>query len=137
MSNKTLARTWFEDVFSGGKLELVETLIAPEYLNHDPNVPGGAWRGLEGAKLLVSTYRGAFPDVRFSVEAQVEEADTVVTRWKATGTHTAPLNQIPATGKPVTVTGINVKKFKDGKTIEEWANFDMMGLLRQLGVIPT
>ena len=136
MSNKTLARQWFEEVFSLGRLELVDSLIAPEYANHDPNVPGGAWRGVAGATALVSTYRGAFPDVRFSIEAQVEEGDTVVTRWSATGTHTAPLNQIPATGKSVHITGINVKKFKEGKTIEEWANFDMMGLLRQIGVIP-
>lgn len=137
MSNKILARTWFEEAFSKGKLELIETLIAPEYINHDPNVPGGAWRGREGARLLISTYRGAFPDVRFNIEAQVEEADTVVTRWTATGIHGGPLNQIPATGKPVTITGINVKKFKEGKTIEEWANFDMMGMLRQLGVMST
>jgi predicted ester cyclase len=135
-ANKENARRWFEEVFSNGNLVLIPELIAPEYVNHDTNVPGGVWRGLEGANALIDTYRSPWPDVRFTVEDQVTEGDRVVTRWSATGSHTAPFGKISATGKKVVFTGINVKRIVNGKAVEEWVNFDLMGLLQQLGAIP-
>lgn len=136
MDTKQNARRWFEEVFSDGNLGLIPELIAPEYINHDTNVPGGAWRGLDGANALIKTYRNPWPDVRFTIEDQVAEGDRVVTRWTAAGTHTAPFGKIPPTGKRVQVSGINVKRIVNGKAVEEWVNFDLMGLLQQLGAIP-
>lgn len=134
---KARARTWFQDVFSDGKLDAIPTLIAPNYVNHDPNVPGGMWRGVEGATALVSTYRSAFPDVKFTILDQIAEDDRVVTRWKAEGTNTGSLNGMPPTEKPVSITGTNIKRFAaDGKVVEEWANFNMLGLLQQIGILP-
>lgn len=134
--NKKLAAQWFTDVFSTGNLALIDQLVAPDYVNYDPYVPGGAWRGLDGARALITTYRGAFPDVTFTIEDQIAEGDKVVTRWSARGTHNGSLNGIPPTGKTALVTGINTKRIVNGKAIEEWANFDMFGMLRQLGIIP-
>ena len=135
--NKSNARRWFEDVFSQGNMNAISELIAPEYVNHDPNVPGGAWQGLEGAKALIGTYRTAFPDVQFSIDHQIAENDLVMTRWTARGTHTGTLGQFPISHKPVVITGTNLKRIVNGKTVEEWANFDMLGLLRQIGVFPS
>lgn len=135
-TNKQNARRWFEEVFSSGNLELIPELIASEYVNHDPNVPEGVWAGLEGAQGLVSTYRSAFPDLKFTITHQIAEGDLVMTRWSATGTHQGPLGTLPATHKSATITGTNLKRFMDGKAVEEWANFDMMGLLQQLGAVP-
>lgn len=136
-SNKQNAQRWFEEVFSNGKLEVIPELIAAEYVNHDQNAPDGAWRGFEGANALINTYRSPWPDVRFTIEDQIAEGDRVVTRWTAVGTHTAPFGNIPATHKKVTVSGINIKRLVNGKAVEEWVRFDMMGLLQQLGAIPS
>ena len=136
-ANKHNARHWFEEVFSNGKLELIPELIAPGYLNHDPNVPGGVWTGLEGATALITTYRTAFPDIKFEIEFQIAEGDLVMTRWTARGTHNGALGPIPPTGKNVSVTGTNLKRIVDGKAVEEWANFDALGLMRQIGVVPS
>lgn len=134
--HKQNARRWFEEVFSQGHLEAIPELISPEYRNHDPNVPGGIWAGLEGARALVQTYRAAFPDLKFTITHQIAEGDLVMTRWSATGTHDGPLGPIPASHKLVNITGTNLKRFAGGKAVEEWANFDMMGLMRQISALP-
>ncbi len=44
---------------------------------------------------------------------------------------------IPPTGKQVTTTGIAITRVLNGKVVEQWANYDDLGLLQQLGVIPS
>ena len=78
----------------------------------------------------------AFPDVHFTIEDQVAEADKVVTRWTWRGTHQGPFQGIPPTGKHVMVTGVGINRFANGKVVENWTNMDILGLLQQLGVVP-
>jgi predicted ester cyclase len=136
--NKTVARRWFEEIFAGGNLALLDEVVAPGYRNHDPYAPPGGWpSGPEGARTLIQTYRTAFPDVRFEILDLVAEGDRVVTRWSATATHGGPLGAAPPTGRKVAITGTNLKRFTAGKVAEEWANFDYHNLLRQLGLLPS
>ncbi len=86
--------------------------------------------------MVATPFRVAFPDVRVVVEDQIAEGDRVVTRWSAGGTHAGPLKGMPATGRTIAVTGANVTRFANGKIVESWFNFDMLTLLRQLGVVP-
>jgi len=78
----------------------------------------------------------AFPDSRISVEACISEGDTVVTRWTLTGTHQAAFEGIPATGRQVRLAGIEFNRIIEGKLVEHWAQFDMVGMLRQIGAMP-
>jgi predicted ester cyclase len=87
-------------------------------------------------KAAIATYRSAFPDMTARVEEQVAQGDTVVSRWSATGTSTGALQGIPPTGKQVTVVGVNLDRFKDGKVVWSWGIFDQFGMLVQLGVVP-
>ena len=105
----------------------------------DPYGPPGGWPvGPAGSKALVSTYRTAFPNVVFTVEDQIAEGDQVATRWSARGTHTGPLpGGIEPTGKSAIVTGISIERYVHGKMAESHVNWDFMGMLQQLGVIPT
>ena len=73
----------------------------------------------------MALYLELFPDLSFDVEDQVTEGDRVVSRWKLTGTHR---------GRPVTLRGIVISRFKDGRIVEDWAASDTMELPRQLGV---
>jgi steroid delta-isomerase-like uncharacterized protein len=133
--NKAVVRRFLEEIFTGGNLELVEELFAPHYVLHDPSVPGEV-RGPEGIKQYVGMYRGAYPDTRFTVEDQIAEGDEVVTRWTGRGTHQGELMGIPPTGQEVTVTGIEFDRVSGGKLEETWVNYDAMGMMQQLGVIP-
>ena len=81
-------------------------------------------------------YRSAFPDIQFTIEDLIAEGDKIVTRYTARGTHRGDLQGIPPTGRQVTVTGIIISRFANGKFVEGWLDFDALGMLQQLGVIP-
>jgi steroid delta-isomerase-like uncharacterized protein len=81
-------------------------------------------------------YRAAFPDLQFTVEDIIDQDDRVVIRWSSRGTHQGELMGLAPTGKIVTVTGISIDRFADGKVAESWTNWDVLGLMRQLGAAP-
>jgi steroid delta-isomerase-like uncharacterized protein len=135
VQNQALARRIFEDVWSGGKLEYIDQLFSPEFVGH-PTGLDDEIRGPGGTKEFVARFREAFPDIAFTVEDQMAEGDTVVTRWRAYGTHDGELMGIEPTGRRATVTGITIQQFRDGKVMEGWTNWDTLGLLTQLGAVP-
>ena len=131
---KTISRRLTEEAFNQGKYDVIEELVASTAVNHDPAT--GDTKGPEGTRQLIEGYRSAFPDLKITIVEQIAEGDLVATRWTATGTHKGELLGIAATGKESTVTGISIEKIKDGKIVESWVNWDTLGLMRQLGVIP-
>jgi len=138
--NKGLARRVFEEIYNKGNRALVNELYAPNYVGHTPG--DREHKGPEGYKQLVTMYRTAFPDLRFTIEDQIAEGDKVVTRWKLRGTHTGELigelRNIPRkpTGKQMTVSGIAIHRIVGGKIVEQWTDWDVLSLMQQLGVIP-
>jgi steroid delta-isomerase-like uncharacterized protein len=136
-SNKAVARRFFEELFGKGNLAVADEIIALDYVDRSPGALPGLPSGLEGAKMFVTVYRNAFPDIKFTIDEQIADGDKVVTRWTATGTHKGELAGIPPTGKSATVTGIGVDRIVNGKIGESWGLFDQFGMLQQLGVIPT
>ena len=78
----------------------------------------------------------AFPDLHFTVEQQVAEGNLICTRWRATGTHHGPLEDIEPTGKGIDITGQIISRFEGTKIAEEWEVFDELRMLQQIGVVP-
>jgi steroid delta-isomerase-like uncharacterized protein len=136
MGTSITARRFFDEVWSEGELELVDELFAPEYVGH-PSGPEETVRGPEGVKEYVGRLREGVPDLTVTVEDQVIAGDKVATRWTARGTHDGELFGIEPTGRTASVAGITVQRFgADGRIIEGWTNWDLLGLLQQLGVTP-
>jgi steroid delta-isomerase-like uncharacterized protein len=135
--NKELARRSVEEIWNQGKLNTINELVAEGATFHDPNVPGGKFTGPQGFKQFVEIYRGAFPDVHFTINDQIAEGDKVATRWTATGTQKGALMGIAPTNKHSTVTGTDLERYENGKVVEGWLSYDMLGMLQQLGVVPT
>lgn len=135
-TNKAIARRFFEDIFSQGNLAVADEIIASGYQDCGPGAIPGLPPGPEGSKMLVTVYRNAFPDIDFTIDEQIAEGDTVVTRWTATGTHKGELAGIPPTGRSVTVVGVAVDRVVNGKLVVGWDISDRYGMLQQLGVIP-
>lgn len=117
-----------------GKLGVIDELVAPDYVGHDPAQP--EMHGPEGIKQFITGYLAGFPDGRITIDGQLAEGDMVATRWTGRGTHQGELMGIPPTGKQVTVSGITISRVKNGKVVEEWSNWDTLGMLQQLGVVP-
>jgi len=133
--NKALHRRFFEELFNQGNLENAYEIVTADYYNHNPSP--GETPGAEGLKQFITTLRIAFPDIHFSVDDQIAEGDKVLSRWTATGTHQAEFAGIPATNRPIRVTALNIHRVVEGKIHEGWLNWDALGMMQQLGVIPT
>ena len=131
--NKTIVRRALEEPWKGN-LDVVDELIARDYVGHDPANPEPL-RGPAGVKEFVATYRAGFPDARVTVEQQLAEGDMVATRWTGRGTHEGDLLGVAPTGKRVTITGITFSRLKDGKIVEEFQNWDTFGMMQQLGAV--
>jgi steroid delta-isomerase-like uncharacterized protein len=134
-SNKSVMRRYFEEAWNKGHLELLDELVAANYVNHNPFLPDLP-PGPEGLKPIFIGFRAAFSDLNYTIEDLISEEDKVVTRWTMRGTHTGELMGIPPTGKQVTVGGMQVERIAEGKIVEHWRTSDDLGLLQQLGVTP-
>ena len=133
--NKTNVRRLFEEVWNKGHVTVADELFASNYNHHDSSTPD-LGRGPESEKKRVTLYRNAFPDIRFTVEDLISEGETVVARWSCHGTHKGELNGIAATGKQFHITGISMARFTNSKMFEGYVNWDGLGLMQQLGVVP-
>jgi len=133
--NKTNIRRLFEEVWNKGQLPVADELFAPTYTHHDSSTPDVV-RGPESEKKRVTLYRNAFPDIRLTIEDMLAEGETVVARWSCRGTHKGELNGIAPTGKQFNITGISIARFTNGKMFEGYINWDALGLMQQLGVVP-
>jgi steroid delta-isomerase-like uncharacterized protein len=132
--HKAIVRRWFAET-DKGNLAIVEELCAPDYVDHNPPVPGVA-AGSRGVREANETLRAAFPDTVHLIQDQVAEGDKVVTRLIGRGTFQAAYLGIPATGKVVEITGISIHRLADGKLVEHWAQVDGLSFLQQLGALP-
>jgi len=134
-TNKAIVRRIFEEVLNQRNLSLVDEFYATNYIYHNPAIPGVT--GPEGFKQFFSTIFAAFPDAHHTVEEIFAEGDKVVNRHTFRGTHKGEFMGIPPTGKQVMFTGIVINRFADGRIVEDWESTDVLGLMQQLGVIPS
>lgn len=134
---KQIALRYYDEIWSQGRLALVDELMADDYENCDPATPGGRVTGRDGLKGLVTSYREAFPDLRMRIIEQHAEGDVVVSRWHASGTHRGAMMGVPATGRRAEgIEGVTITRFRDGRIVQDRAVWDSAGLLRALGVLP-
>jgi steroid delta-isomerase-like uncharacterized protein len=133
--NKTNVRRLFEEVWNKGHVLVADDLFTPTYTHHDSSTPD-LGRGPESEKNRVTLYRNAFPDLRFTIEDIIAEGETVVARWSCRGTHKGDLNGIAPTGKQFNIAGVSIARFTNGKMFEGFVNWDALGLMQQLGVVP-
>ena len=135
--NKALARREVEEIFTQGKLDVAEEIYASDFVDHDLVLPR-EMHGPEEMKEYVGMYRSAFPDLKVTLEDQVAEGDRVVNRWTAQGTHLGEYMGIAPTGKEVRFAGMHICRIaQEGKIAENWEVYDLMGLMRQIGAVPT
>ena len=130
-ANKALVRRVYDEVLNGRRLDLVDALVAPEFVDRfgrDPDL-----RGPEVLKSVARLLFEGFPDAHFRVEDVLAEGDEVALRWTMTGTNTATFRGFPATGRAVRVPAIVLYRVQAGRLAEFWPMIDLLGLLTQLG----
>lgn len=130
---KQVSRKILEDVFGQGKVEYLDQVCDPSFKAHDP-LTGEA--DVAGLKQEAQMYRAAFPDLKGTIHGVCAEGDTVCMLWRMSGTHQKPLMGIQPTGKKVNVEGISFDRYRNGKLVESFVQWDTLGFLRTLGVLP-
>ena len=134
---KALERRLYEE-YNKGKaavLAVIDELYATDTIQHTST--GQEIRGIENYKQHVSEFSSAFPDLQFTIDDMVAEGDKVALRVTATGTNKGAFRGIPPTNKKVTVSMIQIDRIVGGKFVEGWSRYDTLGLMQQLGLIPT
>jgi steroid delta-isomerase-like uncharacterized protein len=133
--NEALIRRFVDEVQSGGNIDLVDEICSPGFVNH--SAPPGIPADREGIKIVAAMFRRAFPDSYFTVEDMVAEGDKVATRKTFHGTHGGEFMGIPPSGRSVSMGLIDIVRISDGRVVEHWSMGDTLGMMQQLGVIPS
>jgi steroid delta-isomerase-like uncharacterized protein len=135
--NKEKMRRVLEEAFGQGRTEVVDEVLDSDFVCWDPNSETGEIRGAQTIKGEIEYFRNAFPDFYWRVEEQMAEGDMVTTRYTLGGTHRGEFFGVPGSGRRIEITGINIDRFDEsGKLVEEWAEYDLLGAMRQMGAIP-
>ncbi len=119
--NKALIRRLYDEVFAKWNLGVIDELVGSEFVGHE--MPPGTPRGPVG--------------LRYTVDDVIAEGDRVVVRWNWQCTHRGEFMGVAATGKRATVTGMAIYRVADGQCVERWVELGLLGLLHQLGAVPT
>jgi steroid delta-isomerase-like uncharacterized protein len=133
--NKAIMRRYFEGAWEQGDLELLDELLAPDYVNHNPATPDMP-TGPEGVKGVVSMFRSGIPDLTVVIEDMIAEGDKVATRYTLEGTHEGELFGVPPTGKRLSIKSMTVERVSEGRIRDHWRVTDSLEMMQQLGVIP-
>jgi steroid delta-isomerase-like uncharacterized protein len=132
----TLGRRFFEEILGKGDWGVGREIVAGDVVMHHPSSPVPV-SGFEAVQGMLSAFRAGFPNMNMTVEDAFGAGDKAAVRWHMQGTHTADLFGIPPTGKDVSVRGISVVRVAGGKIVEDWVSEDTMGMMQQLGIVPT
>jgi predicted ester cyclase len=133
-SNKALVRRFYQEI-DKGNLDVMDELVAKDYIDHSPPPFPGLAPGREGLKQAFRNFWRATPGYH-RIEDQIAEGDKVVTRLTSFGKHEGDLPGAPRTGNDLQMTSITIHRIANGKLAEKWSDKDLLGFLQQIGVLP-
>ncbi len=132
--NKAIVRVIFDRLWNKQDLSVIDEYVAADYVDHNtlPGIPPGR----DGFRAVSNMLASAFTDPEVTIEDQITEGNVVVSRWSSTSTNSGEFMGVPATGKRVSIQGIDISRIEGGLVVESWSQADMMGLMQQLGAVP-
>jgi steroid delta-isomerase-like uncharacterized protein len=131
---KAIVERFWEEVWNKKNLKIVDELLPDNVVIHNF---GAVVEGREAWRQSFTPFFTAFPDLKLTVELTIIEGDRMAVRWAATGTHTGDFRGIAPTGKQINIAGVAIYRVAEGKIVEGWSQPDTLGLLQQIGAIPT
>jgi steroid delta-isomerase-like uncharacterized protein len=134
--NKELVRRLYEEAFNEGDLDLVDELVAPDVVTHNPIILD-APTGPDSIRGGLEMIRKAFPDFHVEVEDLIAEGDRVAALLTMSGTNEGDYRRGGATGKCGTMRAFFIWRIADGKLAESWGLADRFGFLQELGIVPS
>ena len=136
-ANKALVRRWFDEVWNQGRVETIDELFAANGVGYGLGDTDAPLHGPAGFKPFVANLRGALPDIHMTIEDIIAADDKVTVRITVEGTHKGAHLGVAPTGRRVRIAGLVVVRIANGQIVEGWNSWDQLGLLRQIGSLPT
>ena len=128
--NKVIIERYYNEAWNQGKLDVLDEILDPAYINHNPGLPNPT-PGPDGLKPIVVAMRAGLPDLRFEINDMLVTPEKVAIRCTMYGTHLGELFGIPSTGNKVVINQMQIEQIKDGKIVEHWRVSD--DLMKQIG----
>jgi steroid delta-isomerase-like uncharacterized protein len=132
-TNIATFRRAIDEGWNRGNVEAIDELFAPDFVEHQRGIAPGR----EGVKGSIRALRTAFPDLHLAVEDAAVADDRVWLRLRGTGTHEGPFMGLPATGRRIDITVIDVARVVDGRLVEHWGVADRFSVAQQIGLVPS
>jgi steroid delta-isomerase-like uncharacterized protein len=132
-ANLAATERWGAEVASAGRLDVLDQILAPNFVDHDPAPDQGP--GIEGLKGFFRTMRSAFPDLKAEPVEVTATEDHVALRYTLSGTHRGEFQGVPPTGRSFKVSALQLARFEGGRCVERWGSTDEFGMLKQLGIL--
>jgi predicted ester cyclase len=131
-TNEEVFRIVIEEGFGKGNLEALDECFPATFAEHQYGLPST----LAGLKQVIASLRKGIPDLKHTIDETVVAGDKIWARLTGRGTHSGPFMGVPPTGKPFTITVIDICRFEGGKIVEHWGVPDRFALMHQLGLLP-
>lgn len=132
VQNEALVHRWYDEVWSGGRLDVLDSILSPQHVHHWATGPDTY--GAADVKDRVAGWATVFPDMRYTVDGVYHSDGVVIARWTGAGTFLGPYQGAPPNGRTAEWTGINVFRVQCGQFVEIWSEMDTISMLRQLGL---
>ena len=136
-SNKELVLRMYDEVWNQGNLQFIDEVVSQDFVDNPPKrffeVPT---RGRESLREAAGAFRGAMPDFHDQMIQCLAEGDRVMYLGRITGTNSGNFFQYPPSGNPVNILGINEFRLANGKIVERWGIFDVLGMMQQMKIVP-
>jgi steroid delta-isomerase-like uncharacterized protein len=123
------------EVLNEGRIDLMDELFAADYVDH-VSIPGFS-PGRDGLREFFRAFKAAFPDLQATIVNELSNGDKRLVHIRMSGSMQGDFMRMPATGKSATWEEMHLVRMRDRKIAEHWAVMDQLGMLQQLGVIPT
>lgn len=130
--NRAVIERYFEEVWNRGRIDVLDELIAPDYLNHSASLPN-VRPGPEDLKPIVQAMRAGIAGLHYTILDMVVTEDKAAVYTRVRGTHTGDLFGMAPTGKAIDVRQMQIEWLRDGRIVQHWRLTDELTLLRQLG----
>lgn len=130
---KNMYREMIEQVWHRGDLDFIDEVYDPAFVGR---VPRSGYQDLAAFRRYVAETTEGIPDLYFYVKDQIAEGDRLATRFQLTGTHTGNFLGIPPTRRPIDVEGVSIHRIRDGRFVESWTVWDVLGLCHEIGLVP-
>jgi len=131
--NKKVFERVIEEAYSKGNVDVLNEAFAPNFVEHQTGIMPPTAEGVKGSIVFL---RGAFPDLKLTIEEIVASGDKTWARITARGTHQGPFMGLPPTGKSIVITVMDVCRFENGQIVEHWGVADQFAMMMQIGALP-